>query len=68
MERAVGAWAKGEALVEAGGFLAAEFANIPARVGRLDFVETAFFGILDAEKFDIVGPTEGECRPQILVG
>jgi hypothetical protein len=54
--------AKGEALVEAGGFLALEFWDGPAGVGGFDFVEAAFGGVFDGEEGDVMGPAEGEGR------
>jgi hypothetical protein len=52
--------AEGEALVEAGGFLTFEFADVPAGVGRLDFVEAAFVRVFDAEQFHVVRPAKAK--------
>jgi len=52
--------AEGEALVEAGGFLASKLGHGPAFVGSFDLVEAAFTGVFDGEEFDVVSPTEGE--------
>jgi len=52
--------AQGEALVEAGGFLAFQFADIPARVGRLDFVKATFVRVFDAEQFDVMCSAHGK--------
>ncbi len=52
--------AEGEALVEAGGFLASKLGHGPAFVGSFDLVEAAFTGVFDWEEFDVVSPTEGE--------
>jgi hypothetical protein len=52
--------AKGEALVEGAGNLALELAHAPLVGGGFDLIESAFFGTIDGEQLDIVGPSEGE--------
>lgn len=49
---------EGEALVEAGGFLAFEFADVPVCLSRFNFIEAAFVRILDGHKHHVVRPTE----------
>jgi hypothetical protein len=53
---------EGEAFVKGGGFLPAAGADVPAGIGRLDFVEASFVGVFDGEQLDVVGPTQGEGR------
>ena len=54
--------AEGQAFVEAGVELPFEFRERPSGLGRFDFVEAAFVGVVDTEKKNVVGPTEDEGR------
>ena len=54
--------AEGKALVEAGGFLAFEFADIPVCLTGFNLVEAPLVWVLDGHEHDVVRPTEGEGR------
>jgi hypothetical protein len=49
-----------KAFVEGTADLALEFADAPLVGGGLDLVDAAFFGGVDGEELDLVGPAEGE--------
>jgi hypothetical protein len=57
--------AQGQALVEAGIELAAEFADGPVLGGSFDFVEASLVGVFDGEEENVVGPAQGEGRLRI---
>ncbi len=60
--------AEGEALVEGAGNLALKLAHAPLVGSGLDLVEAALVRGFDGEKFDVVGPAEGEAADDVVDG